>query len=101
MQRRRRREVRVRDDARELRLDLGAVALQEQIHAARYLQVAVLLGIAVEPVEVALGLNGPPAVPDLALHAVAGLAIAGAVIESITADRQQRLGERRERDVGE
>ena len=63
VQRRRRREVRVRDDARELRLDLGAVALQEQIHPARYLQVAVLLGIAVEPVEVALGLNGPQRYP--------------------------------------
>src|SRR4030088_143313 len=63
-------EVGVGDRARELRLDLDAVVMQEQIHSARYLQIAVLLGIAVEPVEVALRLDQSPPVPGFAVQAV-------------------------------
>jgi len=52
VQRRRGREIGVRDGARQLRLELGAVAVQEQVQPAADLQEAVFPGIAVEPVEV-------------------------------------------------
>ena len=44
------------------------MANEEQIEPAGDLQEAVLLGIAIEPVEVALRLDGTPSVPEVGVH---------------------------------
>src|SRR5438552_19094759 len=80
-------EARVRDDVCELCLDLRAMANEEQIEPASDLQEAVLLGIAIEPVEVALRLDGTPSIPEVGVHPVPGPVIPVPVIEPMTAQR--------------
>src|SRR5919204_1422768 len=93
------REVRIGNGARELRLNLGPMTMHEEVQSTCDPQVAVLLRVTVEPVEVGLRFEPAPAIAGLGVHPVAGPGISRTVIESVTPERQHRLARLAERHV--